>query len=448
MKTALVLAGHGSHISPDTAGLVWGHVDHVRALGVVDEVTAAFWKEAPSFHTVFDTLEADDITVVPLFTAQGYFTQTVIPAEMGLEGALTQRQGKIIRYARTLSEHPYLNNVARLRVQEAVQTLGVPSDQIAVAVIGHSTRRNPESRKATEAQADLIRELGVAAQVEAVYLDDSPAIADLYRLTTAPYLIAMPYFLALGSHTTIDVPAELGLQPGQTEGQVNGRTVYYTAPVGTGSMLFHAVLALARAAGTPMSKPDEIGTRWDGFPTAGREAFVYFIQQQIEHDGIAQFGELVFTPGEVKAQASAGVLQTLNDPADLRQWTRENPFRSLVTARGLKGGWRIPIENPHQFHAVAETVYPGAVADWAAQQAGTFQPNTFANTIARQTGNYRPLAALTHSQQEQVVGQVCAGCLRHPTWFHGVSPTGVIPCPEPCNHWLSAAVSLVEEPEA
>ena len=84
--TALVLAGHGSHISPETAGIVWEQVDKLRALNVADEVTAAFWKETPSFHQVIDTLTADDMTIVPLFTAQGYFTQTVIPAEMGLTG--------------------------------------------------------------------------------------------------------------------------------------------------------------------------------------------------------------------------------------------------------------------------------------------------------------------------------------------------------------------------
>ena len=64
MSTALVLAGHGSHISPQTAGIVWKNVDALRAMGIADEVTAAFWKETPSFHTVFNTLTSDDITIV------------------------------------------------------------------------------------------------------------------------------------------------------------------------------------------------------------------------------------------------------------------------------------------------------------------------------------------------------------------------------------------------
>ena len=70
MTTALILAGHGSHISPETAGIVWEQVDTLRALRVADEVTAGFWKEMPTFHQVIGTLAADDITMVALRRAQ------------------------------------------------------------------------------------------------------------------------------------------------------------------------------------------------------------------------------------------------------------------------------------------------------------------------------------------------------------------------------------------
>src|SRR5579864_4708638 len=198
IRTALVLAGHGSHLSPETAGVVWQHVDTLRRSGVADEVTAAFWKEAPSFHDVFRTLTADDITVVPLFTARGYFTQTVLPAEMGLTGPITHMDERTIRYARTLGEHPHMASFGIQRVKQCLANIGtnIPSDQVAVAVIGHSTRLNPESRRATEAQAESIRAAGIVGEVVTVFLDDAPEIAEVYRLTTAPIIIAVPYFLA------------------------------------------------------------------------------------------------------------------------------------------------------------------------------------------------------------------------------------------------------------
>ena len=50
--SALILAGHGSHVSPNTAGVVWSYVDRLRALGTAPEVTACFWKEPPALNQV------------------------------------------------------------------------------------------------------------------------------------------------------------------------------------------------------------------------------------------------------------------------------------------------------------------------------------------------------------------------------------------------------------
>ena len=52
--------------------------------GVFGEVYCAFWKEEPSLRQVLHMVDADDIYVVPNFISEGYFTQTVIPRELGL----------------------------------------------------------------------------------------------------------------------------------------------------------------------------------------------------------------------------------------------------------------------------------------------------------------------------------------------------------------------------
>ena len=91
MSSALVLAGHGSQVSPQTAGSVWRQVDRLRAMGVADEVTAAFWKEPPSFAQALDALVSDDAYVVPCFTAEGYFSKQVLPAEM--QSAIAELKG-------------------------------------------------------------------------------------------------------------------------------------------------------------------------------------------------------------------------------------------------------------------------------------------------------------------------------------------------------------------
>ncbi|MEP7284653.1 MAG: CbiX/SirB N-terminal domain-containing protein [Chloroflexota bacterium] len=438
-KTALILVGHGSHISPHTAGLVWQHVDALRAMGVADEVTAAFWKEAPSFHEVFNTLEATDITVVPLFTAQGYFTQTVIPAEMGIEGSVTIHDGRTIRYTRTLSEHPYFAQVIQQRIEDAMRQARLAPDETAVAIIGHGTRRNPESRKATEAQVETVRKSGKVADAVAVYLDDSPSIPDVYRMVNQPNLIAVPYFLALGSHATIDVPEDLGLGAGQTVGQVQGHTVYYTPPVGVDASLRQVIIELAREAGTPLRKAHS-GLAWECFPAVGGVELIAAVQNA----GCLEFGELLLTPSEVCPNHNEPDTQivTFTDPDALRTHIREMPFRPLASAIGLPGDWRVTLEKPEMLLTVVETVYPGAVADWALHRRGSFRWHSLEAVAERQTGIYRKLPQLDTTQRKELIDHICGTCVRQPTWFdEHLSPAGTIPCGEPCNWWMTQALA-------
>lgn len=442
MTTALVLAGHGSHISPETAGLVWQHVDRLRAMHIADEVTAAFWKEMPSFHTVFASLEATDITVVPLFTAQGYFTQTVIPTEMGLTGQLTECDGRMIRYARTLSEHPYLGQVVQQRIEQAMRLLDTAPDQTAVAVIGHSTKRNPESRIATEAQAEAVRKMGVAREVVALYLDDTPEIADVYQLTSAPNLIVVPYFLAMGSHTTIDVPRELGL--GDVElykpVTVNGRRVYYTQPVGVDDDLLQAIIELAREAGAPL-KPPEKGSSWDCFPSAALDMFSMMMQRSWR----GRWGQLYISPEDVRHVDDIDQeTELITEPDVLRRKVRENPFRPLATSSDLPRGWRVPLNgDPQRVLAVIETVYP------AAHVSRFTKTGSLKDLLARQTGRYQKVSQLDRDGRQAVVDQVCGKCVRQPDWFgyYGVAKGNFLSCPEPCDYWLSAALKTIKDDE-
>jgi sirohydrochlorin cobaltochelatase len=435
--TALVLAGHGSHVSPHTAGLVWRVVDRLRAMGVADEITACFWKEAPSLHNVFDSIEARDITVVPIFTAQGYFTQTVLPAEMGLNGSVTERDSRVIRYARTLGEHAYVEQIVRKRVEDVLQAAHLKRRDVAVAVIGHGTRRSLQSRNATRRQVEALQQARIAAEVVDVYLDDEPEIADIYSLTSAPVIIAVPFFLAPGSHTTMDVPDALGLERGLSEGVIQGRHVYYTPPVGTDESITELVLELAREAGSTFDA--QPANEWSSFPSAGRNGLV----RMVEGRGVVVFGQLLLTPTEVCHVDQPGEGEIITTPAALRERVRESPFRTLPTKTDLPGGWRVPIHEPDMLHAVVETVYPGAVADWTAGRRDTFLPSTFKAVLNRQTGIYRqPLDA---AKIENTVQQVCSGCIRYPAWYYGDLLPESIPCKEPCNVWLSAAHPQSEE---
>jgi sirohydrochlorin cobaltochelatase len=436
-KTGILLAGHGSYISPNTAGLVWACVDQIRQLGIVDEVSAAFWKEQPSFHEAIHSFTADDITVIPVFTTRGFFTQQVIPAEMGLQGKFTQRNGRTIRYTRTLSETPFLSEMTRHRVEETLQTYNLLPEQCAVAIIGHSTRRNPESRKATEAQAELIRSAGLAAQVIAVYLDDFPEIEEVYTLTNVPNLIGVPFFMAEGSHVIYDVRRKLGLTQEQTPQTIQNRTVYYTAPAGTDDGLVDALISLANEAATHFKS----GIESNGFPAFGRDLLWEAVNR-----APFQFGQLWLTPAQISFEESPSFIEDWT-PESLRDMVRNrashDEFRYHSSAKSLPASLpSLCTGDAESLHAAVETIYPGAVAAWAQAQTGNFCANSFDATIDRQVGQFRALANLPESTRTSFVQSICGKCTRHPTWHDGVIDT--IPCREPCNLWLSAALTKKE----
>lgn len=432
---ALLLAGHGSHISPHTAGLVWSCVDRVRALGVADEIGACFWKEPPAFSQALDTLCADNVVVVPMLAANGYFARSVIPAEMGLSGPLTRRGKRHIHYTPPIGLHPRLEEALRERVRALLDRHGLDAGEVAVAVIGHGTRRDAHSREAARRQAQALDAAMPGLTVLEAYLDDEPAIATIYERTDAPVLLAAPWFLASGSHVSIDVPRALGLPPGANRGCVHGRSVYYLDAPGTAAVVSELVLSLARACvpGLVARRP---GSVWRGFPRKGAQA----LWDEVCERGQLVFGELLLTTREVRPVCDTGNRRDVATPAALRSLVRERPFRPLPEARGLPAGWRVAVRQPDELAAIVETVYPGTVADRAAGREGRFRPETLATVAARQTGDFRGVDALPPATVAQVTSALCDHCVRRPAWYRGGVAPGELPCRAPCNLWLSRAM--------
>lgn len=430
-STALVLLGHGSHVTPETGGLVWRSVDALRSLGVADEVTAAFWTEMPSFRGAVESLQASDMTLVPLFTARGFFTQAVIPAEVELTGRITSRAGRVLRYAPPLTEHPRLSEIVSSRIRRHLTAYRLDLSRVSVLLIGHGTPLSPESREATLRQQESLQEQLSEAEVRAVFLDDSPGLQEAYRITSRPYLLVVPFFLALGSHVTLDIPRALGVREQGTPAQVCGRIVFITEPVGTGEDLAEIILDLARLVDAPLRAPAP-GSPWECFPRSGLDELI----QEVESQGLLRFGELLLTPSEVRPVHRPGS-QTFEDPAGLRRFLREHPFRPLATSRDLPGGWRMPVLKPQRLHAIVETVYPGAVADWARGRRGESVPGSLQSTASRQVGRFRQLGELSLDACALAVQRICSRCIRHPTWFDAAAPPDSIPCFEPCNWWMS-----------
>ena len=432
---ALILAGHGSHISANTAGIVWKHVDRLRRRGVADEITACFWKEQPEFSRVLDTVEAEDVIIVPVFTAKGYFAGEVIPTELRLDGKLTVRDGRRIHLTPTVGEHPRLESIVETSLRKTVVQFGLSPGDTAAAIIGHGTRRNRNSRDTARHQAERIRALNWLSEVVDVYLDDEPDIPSVYRNTRAANIIALPYFLADGSHVTHDVPRALGISELDSVNQVSGRSVYYCEPVGADETICQVILELARHAGLPLAPSGDSGA-WTGFPRAGRRVLIH----ALESGRILRFGQVTVSKTSVRHCDATPGSRSFVSPEALRAHLREDPFRPLATSADLSGGWHVNLAQPEEAHSVLETVYPGLVADWAAQKSGALRTESLRDIGTRQNGLFKQIHKLPKRVIETAMDKICGNCIRQPVWWPEIQEAGGgLPCPSACNLWLSRA---------
>lgn len=436
--TALILAGHGSHVSANTGGIVWSYVDRLRSWGVADEITACFWKEAPAFSQVLGTVEANDVVIVPVFSARGYFTSEVLPSELGLGGDCARRGGKTIRLTRPLGEHPKLQAIVEGRLRATIERFGLQPEETAAVVIGHGTRRNRQSRDSARQQARRIRELNWLSEAIDAYLDDQPDIPSVYRRTRAANIIALPYFVADGAHVRGDIPRALGITQLDSVNWVEERAVYYCDPVGSDESVPGLILDLARETGLPFERKEATGA-WRNYPRAGRRDLL----QALESETILQFGQVMVSHERAWHCANREPGRAITSPAALRAFVRDEPFRPLATSADLVAGWQVDLGEPEDAQAVIETVYPGLVADWAANRRGSLKCESLQAIGLRQNGMFKDIHRLPPYVIEMTLDKICGNCVREPAWWTQMtSDERNLPCRSACNVWLSTARQL------
>jgi sirohydrochlorin cobaltochelatase len=240
---ALVIVGHGSHLNEDSSLPVYEHAERIRRTGEFDEVVECFWKEEPSMRHVLDTVESDEVYVVPAFISEGYFTQQVVPSELGLEGTVTQKGGKTVRYAGPLGTFEGMPDVVLERANDLMggkQTSG----RTALVLLGHGTDLNKNSGGVIYLNAGRIRERGAYDLVEVGFLDQEPEIGEVVESVESENVVLIPVFIAEGWHTRETIPGDLGLTGEVTARE--GKTIFYGAPVGTHPSMANLIAARAR----------------------------------------------------------------------------------------------------------------------------------------------------------------------------------------------------------
>ncbi len=260
-SSALLIVGHGSTVNPDSSGPTWQQAAALRKRGLFREVACCFWKEEPSLRDAllfFDDPEIAEVYVVPNFISEGYFTETVIPRELELNGRLTTRPGgQVWKYCAPVGSHPGVTELLLQRAREVAP--GVAEAETSLLIVGHGTGLNENSAVAAKREVEKIAALGRYASVQNTYMEEAPLISDWASLTTTPNVVVVPFFISDGLHSYQDIPVLLGVEPEPTAAasqrevfqrnprQLHGRDLYYASAIGTEPRFAEIILEQAAA---------------------------------------------------------------------------------------------------------------------------------------------------------------------------------------------------------
>lgn len=256
-RPALLIVAHGSTVNPDSSAPTLAHAAEIRRRKIFAEVGSAFWKEEPSLRDalfLFDPESIGEVCVVPNFISEGYFTQTVIPRELELNGATTKRSnGQTWKYCEPVGNHAAMTELLLGRASEVAP--GVDPAETSLLIVAHGTDLNENSAVAAKREAEKILALGKFAEVLNVYMEEPPLVSDWRKLTKTRNVVVVPFFISDGLHSYEDIPQLIGIvvaagldrvrpgsappatEPGQifrhNPYRIDGRSLFYASSIGT-----------------------------------------------------------------------------------------------------------------------------------------------------------------------------------------------------------------------
>ena len=253
---ALLLLGHGSTLNADSSAPTYQHAEEIRRRGVFAEVHVAFWKEEPHFREALRQTRLRQVYVVPNFISSGYFTEQVIPRELGLTGPVTHLGDQNIFYCQPVGLNPEMTEALLRRAGDVIaasaEKISDPVKTACLFICGHGTSLNDNSTKIIHEQARLIRARGLYADCQPVLMEQPPFVKDWRTLTDCPDVIVVPFFISDGLHSFEDIPVLLGLTHNVKEKAFinphheNGRRLWYATAIGTEAFMADVILAQVR----------------------------------------------------------------------------------------------------------------------------------------------------------------------------------------------------------
>lgn len=497
---ALLIVGHGSTLNPDSSNPTHQHAEDIRSRSIFAEVACAFWKEEPSMTEVYSMLESSEVYIVPNFISEGYFCQQVLPRELRLDGPTTERDGRVIHYCDPVGIHP---NMTRLLLQRADEVApGIPRSETTLIIVGHGTGLNENSAKAIQDQVKLIRAGNYGfAEVLDTYMEEAPFVADWHKLSTAPNVVVVPFFISDGLHSYQDIPVLLGIEAevgaAASERDVfrhnphhlHGKCLYYSSAIGTEPHLADVILdqveefdrkhnvGVPPLGGSKSLRELTDGNSPDAEPPKGgtptKASIMDALRRWID-SGRNVIGQVRITPLDAGTftlhhidDESVSSVPSVTSPLlarEIAKYDEAGKFRPLKTAPTLKRGWRLDLQSLAEVRTALDHFYPAALGMLLAHEDGSLPGVPLREMLGRQTGMYRFTNTITDEQVMTMIANNCdtkTQCLRRIIWgltahqpltggaaakCAATDDANTLPllCMEACNHIVSAARKIAK----
>lgn len=271
----LILVGHGSTLNADSSTPTHLHADSIRAQGIFGQVLTCFWKEEPAICAVLRQALCKRVFIVPLFISEGYFTEQVIPRELGLvdEGRVSfplivEKGEQQVHYCGPVGTHDSMTRVILSRAEDVLKQHPFPrlpkKEDTTLFVAGHGTGNNEQSRKIVEHQARILAETSGFAAAHAIFMEEEPKIESVYTLSETRNVVLVPFFISDGLHSYEDIPMMLGepekrVQERMRQGQPTwrnpterkGKQVWYSRSIGDEPGMVDVILERVNEAAMP-----------------------------------------------------------------------------------------------------------------------------------------------------------------------------------------------------
>jgi sirohydrochlorin cobaltochelatase len=456
----LLLLGHGSTLNADSSAPTYQHAEEIRRRGIFAEVHVAFWKEEPNFRQALRQTNRREVYVVPNFISSGYFTEQIIPRELGLTGAVTRHDNQNIFYCEPVGLHPSMTEALLQRAHQVVaassETISLPSKTACLFICGHGTSLNDNSTKIIHEQAKAIRARGLYADCQPVLMEQSPFVKDWRTLTDCLDVIVVPFFISDGLHSFEDIPVLLGFTRNVKEQQFanphreNGRRLWYATAIGTEAFIADVILAQVKQF--QLKHPEAIAEENLSGPTLVISDELRRLLKETSPPW--KIGEVIIQSGfdlihRDDLESDSASLHRVQSPADLRELIRldrDGNFRTLRAAPNLRRGWIHHAPDLPSLQLALDYLYPAELANWTLWRHQQLPTTPWSETAERQTGRFRIVHEVDETVLRELVTCHCrAGCLKQRLWPPALQSiqtnANEIPllCPEACNFLVGKA---------